>query len=475
MRRFRRDAEARGLSEAIQEAPVSAEEVEVRDRRYRRSLAFSDALAASAGLVLIGVIGPHGLAPLALFVPVLVVAIAKLQGLYDRDELLIHKTTIDEAPRLFQLATVTTLLFWMLSDELLTGWITRTQAGALWIGLFTTSLLGRRLARVLIRRAVATERCLFVGDACSYERLGAKFESTDVHAELVGRMNLQRGTRPVDDAAHRREISELIRWARAHRLIIEPQALDADEALDLVRAAKAVGVRVSLLPRILDVVGTSVVFDQLDGMTVLGVRRFGLSRSSRMVKRTFDLVGATMILALIAPLMTAIALAIRIDSRGPVFFRQERVGRNGRRFRIFKFRTMGVGADALKAELRVLNEANGLFKIADDPRITNVGRFLRRTSLDELPQLFNVLTADMSLVGPRPLVVDEDEQITGWDRRRLQLTPGMTGHWQIAGSSRVPMHEMVKIDYLYVAGWSLWEDLKILLRTVPYVLSRRGL
>src|SRR5205807_5239652 len=125
-------------------------------------------------------------------------------------------------------------------------------------------------------------------------------------------------------------------------------------------------------------------------------------------------------------------------------------------------------------DLRNLNEASdGLFKIAEDPRITRVGKFLRKTSLDELPQLFNVVLGDMSLVGPRPLVVDEDARIQGMDRRRLHLTPGMTGHWQIAGSARVPLAEMVKIDYVYVAGWSLWEDVKILLRTVPYVLARR--
>jgi lipopolysaccharide/colanic/teichoic acid biosynthesis glycosyltransferase len=136
---------------------------------------------------------------------------------------------------------------------------------------------------------------------------------------------------------------------------------------------------------------------------------------------------------------------------------------------------MVTGADALKDELRARNEAGGgLFKIADDPRVTRVGRFLRKTSLDELPQLFNVVRGDMSLVGPRPLILDEDQRIKGWDRRRLSLTPGMTGHWQILGSARVPLHEMVKIDYLYVAGWSLWSDIKILLRTVPYMLARRG-
>jgi lipopolysaccharide/colanic/teichoic acid biosynthesis glycosyltransferase len=141
---------------------------------------------------------------------------------------------------------------------------------------------------------------------------------------------------------------------------------------------------------------------------------------------------------------------------------------------MLKFRSMVVDADTRKAELRGLNEADGLFKISDDPRMTGVGRLLRRSWLDELPQLSNVLRGDMSLVGPRPLVLDEDEKIVGWHRERLHLTPGMTGPWQVLGAARVPLREMVTIDYLYVTNWSLWGDVKILLRTVPCVVARRG-
>jgi lipopolysaccharide/colanic/teichoic acid biosynthesis glycosyltransferase len=173
--------------------------------------------------------------------------------------------------------------------------------------------------------------------------------------------------------------------------------------------------------------------------------------------------------------MIAIAIAIKIDSRGPVFFRQERIGRGGRGFRIFKFRTMVPDAEARKASLNQLNEASGLFKIADDPRITRVGKILRTTSLDELPQLFNVFQGHMALVGPRPLIHSEDRFIKGHDRRRLALTPGMTGPWQVQGSARVPMHEMVKLDYLYVTTWTVFEDLKIMARTVSFMASRRGM
>jgi exopolysaccharide biosynthesis polyprenyl glycosylphosphotransferase len=275
------------------------------------------------------------------------------------------------------------------------------------------------------------------------------------------------------------EIRDLAQTLDVHRAIIAPgwgASADAGETLNLVRTLKAVGVRVSVLPRMLEVVGSSVEFDDLHGVTLMGVRRFDLSRSSSALKRSFDVLGASLGLLAISPLLIAFAVAIKLDGRGPVFFRQLRVGRHGRRFYMLKFRTMIPDAEALKESLRHRNEAQeGLFKIAQDPRVTRMGRFLRKTALDELPQLFNIVKGEMSLVGPRPLVIEEDERIAGWHRRRLELMPGMTGPWQILGPARVPLKEMVALDYLYVANWSLWTDVKILLRTVPHVLGRRGL
>jgi len=271
------------------------------------------------------------------------------------------------------------------------------------------------------------------------------------------------------------ELARVVAEHDIHRVIVAGDAGEHQRVLDAIQSTKAMGVRVSVLPRMFEVVGAAVEFDDVDGLTMLGVRRFGLTRSSHALKRAFDVVGSTLMMLVAAPIMVAVALAIRLDGRGPILFRQTRIGRDGAPFEIFKFRTMVPDAEALRDELAHLNETEGLFKIAADPRITRVGAVLRRTALDELPQLLNVWRGEMSLVGPRPLVVDEDAKIEGLDRSRLHLTPGMTGHWQILGSARIPLHEMVGIDYLYVANWSLWTDLKILLRTVPYMLARRGM
>jgi exopolysaccharide biosynthesis polyprenyl glycosylphosphotransferase len=258
------------------------------------------------------------------------------------------------------------------------------------------------------------------------------------------------------------------------RVIVAPGQKDGDGVVDAIRVANSCGVRVTVLPRVLEVIGTSVEFDDLGGQVLLGVRGFGLSPSSRFLKRVFDLVVTVTLLLMLAPLLTAIAVAVKLTSRGPVLFAQTRVGRHGREFQVLKFRTMIQDADERKQELLADNEAAPLFKIADDPRTTQLGRVLRRRSLDELPQLFNVLRGDMSLVGPRPLVVDEDRLFSGWQRRRYHVAPGITGPWQILGSSRVPVTDMVTLDYLYCTNWSLWLDAKILVRTVPYVLSRRS-
>ena len=192
-------------------------------------------------------------------------------------------------------------------------------------------------------------------------------------------------------------------------------------------------------------------------------------------KRGLDLLLASLACVALSLVLIAIALAIKLDSPGPVFFRQERVGRDGRRFAMLKFRSMRLDAERYLAALREQNEATGpLFKMRNDPRVTRVGRVLRRLSLDELPQLFNVLRGEMSLVGPRPPLAAEVAEYEDWHMGRLQAVPGMTGLWQVSGRSEIAFHDMVRLDLHYIHNWSLVLDLEILLRTIPAVLSSRG-
>ncbi|HMJ01851.1 MAG TPA: exopolysaccharide biosynthesis polyprenyl glycosylphosphotransferase [Conexibacter sp.] len=454
----------------------------LRDALFRRTLLAGDLLAVTAALLVTTRIGspPLGLTWYALLVLPAVALGGKLFGLYDRDEALLRRTTLDEVPRLFYMTTLGALAAWLAAPLILDGTLSRVDVVVLWIALLAFTVAARIGARSIALRLSPTERCLFIGDGAAAETIYAKLTSqSGIKAMMVAHIDLDKvspWSSDVCSATDLQKIRERAQTLDVHRAIIAPRSADAGEMLDLVRTLKAVGIRVSVLPRLLEVVGSAVEFDDLHGVTVMGVRRFDLTRSSAFVKRSFDLVGAGVCLLAVSPLLLLVALAIKLDSRGPILFRQLRVGRHGKRFEMLKFRTMVDDAEQLKAGLADRNEArDGLFKITDDPRVTRVGRLLRASALDELPQLLNVLRGEMSLVGPRPLVLDEDQHIEGWHRRRLELMPGMTGQWQILGATRVPLREMVAIDYLYVANWSLWTDIKILLRTVPHVLGRRGM
>jgi exopolysaccharide biosynthesis polyprenyl glycosylphosphotransferase len=444
-------------------------DVRVRERNYRRVLALSDVIAAGGSvLIALELVGGNTLRPGVLVLLPLVVLASKLQGLYDRDELVVAKSTLDELPRLFNLATLCALVVWLSRHLTVNGAPTTRDLLTLWALLIASLAGGRMLARRIAARYSPVERCMLLGEDGIFQRLTARV-ADERHLKLVGRVPLWAVV------TGRVALTDLVAERGIHRIIVAPgEEVGGEAVIDVIRAAKATGLRVSLLPGILATVGSSVVFDDLGGIVLLGVPRFGLSKSSALIKRAFDLGAAGLLLILTSPVMCVAVLAIKRGSPGPVFFRQTRVGRGGSPFTMFKLRTMVDGADELKAELVERNEAVGLFKIDDDPRITRQGRWLRRTHLDELPQLFNVIRNEMSLVGPRPLVLDEDERVTGTDRRRLHLTPGITGHWQILGAARVPLAEMVKLDYLYVANWSLWGDFKILARTIPAMVGRRG-
>jgi exopolysaccharide biosynthesis polyprenyl glycosylphosphotransferase len=465
-----------------------------RDTLFRRMLAVADIAAAAVALNIAAASTKGHLAVLGVVAIPFVLLLSKISGLYDRDEHLIRKSTLDEGPSLLLVATVSTLLVWLFERELIAGAsLGRVQVAVLWILLLVSLLTARAVVRRLGVQLAPPERCLLVGDQKTAKILAKKFSlNRAANAELVGRIPHAEERQSANGNGNGHVngngngspaggyfdgVEEAIHQHRIDRVIVVPHWRDADQTLELIRVVKAVGVKASVVPRLFEVVGTSVEVDDVNGFALLGVPRSRLTRSSSWLKRGVDLAGAVTGLALAAPLLLTIALAVKLGSRGPIFFRQHRIGREGRQFDMLKFRTMYDGADRMKADLAHRNEAeDGFFKIADDPRITPIGRLLRRMSIDELPQLINVLRGEMSLVGPRPLVPEEDRNITGWQRRRLDMNPGITGVWQVLGSSaNVPLDEMVKLDYLYRSNWSVWLDMKVMLRTVPHVLSRRGL
>jgi exopolysaccharide biosynthesis polyprenyl glycosylphosphotransferase len=462
-------------------AQLPADEIgtQLRARRRetvaRRVLVVADLLAVLSAL---GFVAGLSGAPIHIWLVVLVptyLLLAKAAGLYDRDPFVLHKTTLDEAPVLVAVAAMFVLLTEAAQGLQFQG---RSHPLLLVAALVALSVVFRAAARFGVVRAMADERILVVGDAEASALVRRKLaRDPSLKATVVGRVSVEadRAEPPEKLLGTIDRLPALLEEHNVDRVIVAPTHEGGEDVVDVIRQATACGVRVAVLPRLLEVIGTTVDFDDLGGQVLLGVRGFGLSPSSRVLKRVFDLIVGTGLVVAFAPLLALIALAIKLSSSGPVLFRQTRVGRHGNEFQLLKFRTMVSDADERKDELFELNEAPApLFKIADDPRITKVGRFLRRSSLDELPQLFNVMRGDMSLVGPRPLVTEEDRLFSGWQRRRYHVAPGMTGPWQILGSSLVPMSDMVTIDYLYCANWSLWLDAKVLARTVPYVLSRRG-
>jgi exopolysaccharide biosynthesis polyprenyl glycosylphosphotransferase len=477
-----RGADASTIRE-LEPAAVSPPRFETlrREARYRHLLLIADTVACSLGVLATAAIGhTTKVTPQSVLIVLLAPLVAKILGLYDRDPARLRKSTLDELPALLQFAALQAFLTLTLAPILFDGILGPREAIALFLVQFAGLAAGRVIARRISARLTPPERCLFIGPTDEALRFREKLEHDHAtSARLVAQIELDHASPWASSATGDPSVAdarELVRRLEIQRVIITPHTPGGGDMLDVMRTFGAIGVRVTVIPALLQVVGSAVEFDDVHGVTVLGVRSFSLSRSSRALKRVFDLLGASIVLILVSPLMVVCALLVKLTSPGPMFFRQERIGRGGRSFELLKFRSMEADAEAKKADLAQQNQAaEGFFKIPDDPRITRFGHFLRHTNLDELPQLLNVLRGEMSLVGPRPLIPQEDKRVVGWHRRRLEITPGMTGHWQVLGSSRVPLDEMVAIDYLYVANWSLWTDLKLLLRTIPHVLTGRGL
>ena len=248
-----------------------------------------------------------------------------------------------------------------------------------------------------------------------------------------------------------------------------------DQAVELVDRCHRHGVRVRVAPSTMEILMDRVEFVPGQALPLFELKPPVFEGVDFAIKRIFDLVGATLLLIVLSPLLLLVSLVIKATSRGPVLYRSVRPGIGGNPFNCVKFRTMVEGADDLQDELEPSNEVDGaIFKIRTDPRVTPVGRFLRRWSLDELPQLLNVLRGEMSLVGPRPLPQRDYARLEDWHRKRYLVLPGMTGLWQVSGRSELDFDELVRLDFLYLEHWSVFLDLSILLKTVPAVIRAKG-
>jgi len=414
--------------------------------------------------------------------PVWVVA-AKLYGLYDRDEERTDHSTTDDFAGVFHLVTAIT---WMLLAIAYLSPIADPRFPKLfvfWACAVTTIPLARVTARAYCRRQIHyLQNTLIVGAGDVGQSLACRLlKHPEYGLNLVGFVDAMPKDQ-VPELEHLAllgspaDVPELVKVLDIERVILAFTNDSDFELLELARELNDLNVQVDVVPRLFEVVGPGVGIHTVEGLPVLGLPSLRLSRSSRFLKRTVDVVGAVVGLVVLTPLLAVLAVLIKLDSPGPVLFRQDRVGRGDGPFQILKFRTMGAGADQLKANVAHLNKhvrSGGdarMFKIDDDPRSTRLGRLLRRCSIDELPQLWNVLRGDMSLVGPRPLILDEHMHVTDWAERRLDLRPGITGLWQVLGRDDIPFGEMVKLDYLYVTSWSLGGDIRLLFRTLPIVM-----
>ncbi len=343
-------------------------------------------------------------------------------------------------------------------------------------------ITARTIARGIVhRRPALRQSVLIVGSGVIAGQLVSKLRSqTQFGLDPVGFLDDDPHLLGHESIPHLGGLGDLRDVLESHaidRVIFAFSRAGHDDLLRSIRASRDANVAVDIVPRLFEFLDGVQGLLNVGGLPLLSMSVPRLSRRSQGAKRVLDATVAFGILFLLSPVLLSLALLIRLESPGPVLFRQRRVGRDGERFEVLKFRSMYQDAEQRKAEFAALNDIGDgvMFKIREDPRVTRIGQVMRKYSIDELPQLINVLRGEMSLVGPRPLIEPEAEALSeDWHARRLDLRPGLTGPWQISGRSDTTVEEMVRFDYTYVAGWSLARDVEILFATVPAVLSGRG-
>ena len=422
--------------------------------------------------------------------------LASVVGLYRLYGERVDHTFADEVLPVFM---VTTVWSWFLlgMDSGLDHEETQLYGAAvLWAAAIATVLAARGIARrLVVARPWFRQPVMVIGPRGESERV---LERLGRHPECgldpVLALRLDRGRAtvhslgagPPEDVAppetspgwgpQPMRLAAWIREAGIRRVILTGDSAGIGERAAVVSALSAAGITVDEVAAEPEALLSTAVLHHLEGLPMLTIRPTSITKGSQVLKRTLDVSIAATALLMLAPLFAYVAVRVKLDSPGPILFRQLRAGRRGEPFELLKFRTMVDGADRMRGELRPRVTTNGaaLFKLRDDPRVTSLGGRLRRWSVDELPQLWNVLRGDMSLVGPRPLPLDEAGFAAERFAGRTSVRPGLTGPWQVHGRSDIPFEQMIQLDYTYVAAWTMREDLRLLARTCGAVLRRRG-
>jgi exopolysaccharide biosynthesis polyprenyl glycosylphosphotransferase len=422
---------------------------------------------------------------LLLMLPLWVVA-AKLYGLYDRDEEHVDHSTVDEVVGVFQLVTVGAWFFFVTTwlAGLANPHVSRLIVFWLLAAVLVTS--SRGLARAAARRSPLYLQNTIVIGAGHIGQLAARklLQHPEYGINLVGFVDSHpRPRRPELEhlalVGPTERLSEIVEVLDIERVIIAFSDATHEELLKMIRELRKLEVQIDVVPRLFEIVGPKAGIHAFEGLSLVGLPPATMSPSSRLLKRSVDYVVALTMLVLLAPLMALIAIAVRLDSPGPVFFRQIRLGRDMRPFTVLKFRTMRVDTDQEEHRRYIESisthdaspNGNGLYKLDRSDSVTRVGRLLRKTSLDELPQLFNILGGEMSLVGPRPCLDYETGRFQEHHFERFLMPPGLTGLWQVTARAKSTFGEALDMDVEYVRGWSFSLDIRLLLKT-PFSLVR---
>jgi len=427
-------------------------------------------------------------------------------GLYHEIERRIDHNFVDELGTIAIASTAWCWFFVLARSLFVTGGTDLLVPGLLWTLMIPLLLMSRAMVRRHARRQSWNQRpVVTIGDSAGVAALTQRIDrhsewglnvQMEVGLRTDNRILIRDRTRHEDESEDlpededrsyliqghggmlERDLASLVKESGVDRAIIAGGFQDLSSRTRLIHELIERGITVDQISGGPETLYSNAVFHDLEGLPVLSVRPTSPRPIARRIKRAIDVAGSALGLILVSPILLWAAIRIKLDSKGPVFYRQIRCGLDGREFELFKLRTMVDGAHDMRAELRLATEASGnddvLFKLKDDPRVTKFGGLLRRTSLDELPQLWNVLIGDMSMVGPRPLVFEEARQATDLFSARTRMKPGIAGPWQALGRSSIPFEDMIKLDYAYVVGWSMSEDLRLFLRTCTAVTRRNG-